>query len=384
MKKLFLGFATMLSLLALVLGLCACGGDDQSDGGDESSKGASYSIQAPQTSDVFNVTGLPDSAYEGDTVTFRVVLAHPADSVLNYVEVCGTDMGSRRLDAVADGSYSFIMPAEPVQLTVDALRVLDDDEVESLPLEEYTVSSPRPAADMLADVERLCDSVLTHKPWKKFMHSVLSDKRIRSLLLKAPAAKSVHHAYAGGLLEHMLSVAEICMLMADHYPDLDRQTLLAAALLHDIGKIDEMGGLLVTEYTDEGRLLGHIVQGIVMLEPHLRKSGLEPGLIMHFKHLIASHHGELQFGAVREPSTPEAFVLHHADNIDAKLAQCRGVLPPSEGGDGMVWSAYQSLLGRSVCRPVHTPEDPAAGKSSRASRQEKKEARQEERQCSLL
>ena len=273
---------------------------------------------------------------------------------------------------------------DQLQLTVDALRVLDDDEVESLPLEDYMVSSPRPAADMLADVERLCDSVLTHKPWKKFMHSVLSDKRIRPLLLRAPAAKSVHHAYAGGLLEHMLSVAEICMLMADHYPDLDRQTLLAAALLHDIGKIDEMGGLLVTEYTDEGRLLGHIVQGIVMLEPYLRKSGLEPGLIMHFKHLIASHHGELQFGAVREPSTPEAFVLHHADNIDAKLAQCRGVLPPSESGDGMVWSAYQSLLGRSVCRPEHTPEDPAAGKSSRASRQEKKEARQEERQCSLL
>ena len=127
MKKLFLGFATMLSLLALVLGLCACGGDDPSDGGDESSKGASYSIQAPQTSDVFNVTGLPDSAYEGDTVTFRVVLAHPADSVLNYVEVCGTDMGSRRLDAVADGSYSFIMPAEPVQLTVDAEYYPDNE-----------------------------------------------------------------------------------------------------------------------------------------------------------------------------------------------------------------------------------------------------------------
>ena len=272
---------------------------------------------------------------------------------------------------------------EQLQLTVEALRVLSEEECAALPMEDYLVSSSRPAADMMADVERLCDAVLTHKPWKKFMRSVLSDKRIRPLLMKAPAAKSVHHAYMGGLLEHMLSVAELCMLMADHYPELDRQTLLAAALLHDIGKIDEMSGVLVTEYTDEGRLLGHIVQGIVMLEPYLRKSGLEPELVMHFKHLIASHHGEPEFGAVREPATPEAFVLHYADNIDAKLAQCRGILPPRGEGEGMTWSSYQNFLGRSICRPACTPETAVEKKSLR---QEKKaESRQqEERQCSLL
>lgn len=268
---------------------------------------------------------------------------------------------------------------DQLQLTVEAVRVLDDEEIAALSMEDYLVSSPRPAQDMLADIERLCDAVLVHRPWKKFMRSVLTDKRIRPLLLKAPAAKSVHHAYAGGLLEHMLSVAELCMLMADHYPDLDRQTLLAAALLHDIGKIDEMGGLMATEYTDEGRMLGHIVQGIVMMEPFLRKSGLEPELIMHFKHLVASHHGEPEFGAAREPATPEAFVLHYADNIDAKLAQCRGVLPPAEDGQGAVWSAYVPSLGRSLCRPVHTP------KTEEKSRQDRKEARQEDkRQCSLL
>ncbi len=268
---------------------------------------------------------------------------------------------------------------DQLQLTVDALRVLDEEEIAGLPMEEYVISSSRPASDMLEDIENLCEKELTHKPWRKFMRSVLSDKRIRPLLLKAPAAKSVHHAYAGGLLEHMLSVAELCMLMAGHYPELDRQTLLAAALLHDIGKIDEMEGMLVTEYTDEGKLLGHIVQGIVMLEPYLRKSGLEPELVMHFKHLIASHHGVPEFGAVREPATPEAFVLHYADNIDAKLAQCRGILPPAGEGEGMAWSAYQTLLGRSLCRPVRTP-----AAEEKPVRQEKKESRQEERQCSLL
>ena len=267
---------------------------------------------------------------------------------------------------------------DQLQLTVDALRILNDDEVAALSLEDYVSASERPAADMLADIETLCDQVLTHRPWRKFLRSVLNDKRIRPLLLQAPAARSVHHAYAGGLLEHMLSVAGMCMLMADHYPELDRQTLLAAALLHDIGKIDEMRGLWDTDYTDEGKFLGHILQGIVMLEPFLQKSGLEPELVMHFKHLIASHHGEPEFGAARLPATPEAFALHYADNLDAKLAQCRNAFPP-DNGEGMVWSPYISLLGRSLCRAARTPADETA-----PSREKKKGAQKEERQCSLL
>ena len=273
---------------------------------------------------------------------------------------------------------------DQLQLTVDSLRVLTEEEMAELPMEDFMPSSARPAADMMADIEALCDEVLTHKPWKKFLRSVLADKRIRPLLMKAPAAKSMHHAYAGGLLEHLLSVAGLCMRMADHYADMDRQLLLVAALLHDIGKIDEMGGLLVTEYTDEGRMLGHIVQGLIMLEPFLQKSGLEPELVMHFKHLVASHHGEREFGAAVVPATPEAFALHFADNMDAKYNQCAQVVPNAGEGEGMAWSPYLSFLGRSLCRPVRTPEAPAEEKR-RALRQEKKaEARQEERQCSLL
>ncbi|MBQ8664382.1 MAG: HDIG domain-containing protein, partial [Mailhella sp.] len=128
------------------------------------------------------------------------------------------------------------------QLTVDAMRVLSEEESAALSLEEYLPSSERPSADMLADIEALCEAVFTHKPWKKFVRSVLNDRRLRPLLLRAPAAKSMHHAYAGGLLEHLLSVAGLCMRMADHYPDMDRQALLAGALLHDIGKLDELSG----------------------------------------------------------------------------------------------------------------------------------------------
>ena len=270
---------------------------------------------------------------------------------------------------------------DQLQLTIEGMRVLSEDEAAALPMEDYLPSSERPAADMLADIEALCDEVFTHKPWKKFVRSVLNDKRIRPLLLRAPAAKSMHHAYAGGLLEHLLSVAGLCMRMADHYPDMDRQALLAGALLHDIGKIDELSGPLATEYTDEGRFLGHIAQGLILLEPFLQRAGLEPELAMHFKHLVASHHGEREYGAVTLPATPEAFALHFADNMDAKVNQCRHTVPAQE--EGAAWSPYQTLLGRSLCRPVRTPES-APSDEKRKARTEKKNDKQDERQCSLL
>ena len=266
---------------------------------------------------------------------------------------------------------------DQLQLTVEAMRVLDEEEAALLPMENYLPSSERPAADMLADIEALCDEVFTHKPWKKFVRSVFSDKRLRPLLLRAPAAKSMHHAYAGGLLEHLLSVAGLCMRMADHYPDMDRQALLAGALLHDIGKLDELSGPLATDYTDEGRFLGHIAQGLIMLEPFLQKSGLEPELAMHFKHLVASHHGEREFGAIAVPASPEAFALHFADNMDAKVNQCRNVVPAQE--EGVAWSPYQSLLGRHLCRPARTPAPAEAPEEKRRKKIEK-----DERQCSLL
>ena len=266
---------------------------------------------------------------------------------------------------------------DQLQLTVEAMRVLDEEEAALLPMENYLPSSERPAADMLADIEALCDEVFTHKPWKKFVRSVFSDKRLRPLLLRAPAAKSMHHAYAGGLLEHLLSVAGLCMRMADHYPDMDRQAMLAGALLHDIGKLDELSGSLATDYTDEGRFLGHIAQGLIMLEPFLQKSGLEPELAMHFKHLVASHHGEREFGAIAVPASPEAFALHFADNMDAKVNQCRNVVPAQE--EGVAWSPYQSLLGRHLCRPARTPAPAEAPEEKRRKKIEK-----DERQCSLL
>ncbi len=248
---------------------------------------------------------------------------------------------------------------DQIQVTINALRLLEPDEQNVLPLADFLPASPRPPADMLAELEALCQRVLTHEPWQRFALAALRDEALRAALLKAPAAKSIHHAYVGGLLEHTLSVAGLCLRFADHYPQLDRQTLFAAAIFHDIGKLEEMSGGLANDYTDAGRLLGHIVQGLLRLEPFLAASGLEPELALHFRHLIASHHGELEYGAARLPATPEAFALHYADNVDAKIAQCQSLFPARDetaATPGMEWSPWQNLLERHLCRAPRTPE----------------------------
>jgi 3'-5' exoribonuclease len=265
---------------------------------------------------------------------------------------------------------------EQAQVTIDRLRTLSTEETAECDLAQFLPASAKPAQEMLEELEQLCRRELTHPAWKEFVLAVLRHAEIRTRLLTAPAAKSVHHAYAGGLLEHMLSVAGLALRLADHYPELDRQILLAAAVCHDLGKIWELTGGLANDYSDAGRLLGHSFLGLERLEPFLQKSGLNPELVRHFKHLILSHHGEHQYGSPQLPQTAEAFVLHHADNIDAKVAQCRQIFN-SFTEDASGWSPYQATLGRFMHQPVRTPKSPAPKDGT-----PRKPARED--QCSLL
>ena len=246
---------------------------------------------------------------------------------------------------------------DQTQVTVDRMRVLPKDEADALDLGNFLPASPRPASEMWDELTALCKKEFTHGPWRKFANAVLKDQEIHELWLKAPAAKGVHHAYVGGLLEHSLSVAGVVLRLADHYPYLDRQVLLAGALFHDLGKLWEFSGGLVNDYTDEGRLLGHMELALEKLAPFLQKSGLEPELARHFKHLILSHHGTYEYGSPRLPQTAEALLLHFADNIDAKMAQCRGLFDGWEE-DQTGWSPYQPTLSRFVHQPYRTPADP--------------------------
>lgn len=243
---------------------------------------------------------------------------------------------------------------ERVEMSIERLRVLSETEQARLDLSQFLPASERPAEEMLNELEVLCKDVFVHKPWRKFVLSVLRDEAIRPRLLVAPAAKAMHHAFVGGLVEHMLSVTQLCQKLADQYPELDRQVLTAGAVFHDIGKVWELTGGLANDYTDEGRLLGHIHMGLEHISPHLQKSGLEPALALHFKHLMLSHHGEYEFGSPKRPKTTEAMILHYADNIDAKMAQMRALFA-AVPDDTTAWSPYQPTLQRFVYQPERTP-----------------------------
>lgn len=243
---------------------------------------------------------------------------------------------------------------DQVQVTVERLRVLDPEEITALDMREFMAASPYPAQEMWDQLMALCKKELTYGPWAKLVRLAFKDTEVQALFCNIPAAKAVHHAYVGGLLEHTLSVARLAMRMADHYPHLDRQVLLVAALFHDMGKIWEFTGGMANDYTDDGRLLGHMELVLEYLGPLLEKAGLEKELARHFKHLILSHHGQPEFGAARVPQTPEAFALHYVDNMDAKMAQCQSIFHDWDA-DRTGWSAYQTTLGRFIHQPVRTP-----------------------------
>lgn len=246
---------------------------------------------------------------------------------------------------------------DQLQLAVNELEILDDEAGAAFPPSCFMPSSERDPEDMLFELRSGALEEFTHRPWRKLILGLLNDSEIRESLKVFPAAKSVHHAYAGGLLEHTLGVFNLCRKLADQYPQLDRQALLAGALLHDIGKIREFSGGFANDYTDEGRLVGHMLLGLELIGPFLARSGLEPNLKNHLRHLILSHHGQREFGAPCLPQTAEAFALHHADNVDAKMAQCRSLFPlDAQSG---TWSPWQATLERRIYLPDATPQPDA-------------------------
>lgn len=213
--------------------------------------------------------------------------------------------------------------------------------------------SPVDAEDLFLELTDLCRQEFTHPAWASLMAGILGDPQIRPLLLAAPAAKKCHQAYRGGLLEHILRVARICLALASLYPGIDKQTLLAGAILHDIGKIREYSAMLAIELTQAGMLFGHSCLGLELIAPFLARSELDPALQEHLKHLIISHHGEHEFGAAALPQTPEAFLLHYADNIDAKMGICEAALA---GHEAPFWSEKQWAVQRALFLPKRTPE----------------------------
>jgi 3'-5' exoribonuclease len=176
----------------------------------------------------------------------------------------------------------------------------------------------------------------------------------------APAAKNVHHAFLGGLIEHVLSVCRLCHLTSLHYGNLDPDLLLTGAVLHDIGKVAELTYERSFGYSSEGQLLGHIVIGLRLLHDKIRQvPDFPPKLQVLIEHLIISHHGELEYGSPKVPLFPEAMLLHHLDNLDSKM-ECMRALAANDRRIEGSWTSYSPTLDRSILKKTKYLEDAAA------------------------
>lgn len=166
---------------------------------------------------------------------------------------------------------------------------------------------------------------------------------------EASAAKSVHHGFVGGLLEHTYHVTRMCNYLATTYTYLNRDLLLAAAMLHDIGKVKELTAFPENDYSDEGQLIGHIVDGCEMVGQY---ASLQPDfpevLLRELRHCILSHHGMLEFGSPKKPALAEAIALHHADNTDAKLETMREALEDGESAGASGWLGHNRFLDTNI------------------------------------
>jgi 3'-5' exoribonuclease len=202
-----------------------------------------------------------------------------------------------------------------IQIKVSQIRA-HEGEVE---LGLFLESAPGDPSEMLVALREILRGVRnTHL--KALVEVFLADHAFLSRFKRAAAAKNFHHCYLGGLLEHTLSVCQMAVRVTEQYPQLDRDLLLAGAFLHDIGKIRELGLQNQIEYTDEGRLLGHVILSAEMVDEKLRTlKGFPRDLAVRIKHLILSHHGQYEFGSPKRPKFLEAMALHFMDDLDAKI-----------------------------------------------------------------
>lgn len=185
---------------------------------------------------------------------------------------------------------------------------------------------------------------------KKLLESFFADdKGFAEKFKKHSAAKSVHHGFIGGLLEHTLSVTKLCDYMADQYPILQRDLLIASAMFHDIGKLKEISEFPENDYTDDGNLLGHIYIGTEWIGEHIAAiPGFPQKTASELKHCILAHHGELEYGSPKKPSLAEALALSLADNMDAKLQTMKELL--KSGEEKSEWLGFQRLFDTNVRR----------------------------------
>ncbi|HLJ24995.1 MAG TPA: OB-fold nucleic acid binding domain-containing protein [Candidatus Acidoferrales bacterium] len=232
-----------------------------------------------------------------------------------------------------------------LQLAIDKIRRAEESEVDPADFFAHTREN---VDEMYARLLQVVASV--GNPWlRKLLDRVVQDPEIVPRLKRAPAAKVMHHAFYGGLLEHVLSLCDLCRVVLSHYPEANADLLLTGAVLHDVGKLEELSYERSLGYTDEGQLLGHILLEYESVTKAIDAiDGFPPALKTLVQHMLVSHHGKYEFGSPKLPMFREALMLHYLDDLDSKMAAMRSALE-SDQGEGN-WTAYNGALERRILR----------------------------------
>jgi 3'-5' exoribonuclease len=236
-----------------------------------------------------------------------------------------------------------------MQMIANAIRRARPDEVDETDFIILQSDQIDRMARRLAEILRTINT----PELRNLAECFLMDTAFMAKFTTAPAGMKNHHAYKGGLLEHVVGLMELVLVVAPRYPQLDQDKLLVGAFLHDAAKTDELSYDRDIAYTDEGQLLGHMVLAITMIDEKVREaerlSG-EPfphGLVTEIKHMVISHHGEYEFGSSKLPMTLEAIALHHLDNLDAKIASFTQLINDCPNVESS-WTQYHANLGRKL------------------------------------
>ncbi len=232
------------------------------------------------------------------------------------------------------------------QFTIHTLDRLEDFEVA---MSDFFATSSRDPQEMFQELQGIITG-LGNPHLRALLEAFFADEDLRDRYLRAPAAKQIHHAFLGGLIEHVLSLCHLCKLVAPHYPMVDLDLLLTGAILHDIGKVEELTYDRGLGYSTTGQLLGHIAIGVRYLHQKLRLFPDFPQpLAVLVEHLILSHHGKLEFGSPKVPMTAEALLLHYLDDMDSKMETMRAQLERDDKTDSM-FTAYNYALERTALK----------------------------------
>jgi 3'-5' exoribonuclease len=238
-----------------------------------------------------------------------------------------------------------------MQIKMKTLDRVDDARVD---LSNFIQTSPRNIEEMVKELNAVAEG-MTNPYLKQLLNSFLNDKSLMDIFKRTPAAKTLHHNYLGGLMEHVVELIALAGDVCRHFPSVDKDLLIAGCFLHDIGKVRELAVRKSIEYTTEGKLLGHISLGYEMVADKIRSiNGFPVELTMLIKHILLSHHGEYEFGSPKRPKIQEAIIINYLDDLSAKINNFQATLKKESIAEGE-WTNFSKMHDRYLYRQVTSP-----------------------------